>query len=150
MCGASGPSIWASSASASTSASWLTGDSFASRASARFSKSLMRSNSRITLRTALCISRLSMSSVVRLTAFSHHWDSFSRRCSLVSLSGSPAASPSPVASMPSAGPACSVRCVYSHTCVRKRLQRSTAESLQLSVFCGRAAYSTARRTVSAP
>ena len=54
------------------------------RASTRFSKSLMRSNRRITLRTALCISSFSMSSVIRSTAVSHHCASFRRRCSVVS------------------------------------------------------------------
>ena len=54
------------------------------RSSTRFSKSLMRSNRRITLRTALCISSCSMSWVIRLTPFSHHSASFTRRCSVLS------------------------------------------------------------------
>ena len=54
------------------------------RASTRFSKSLMRSNRRITLRTALCISSASMSSVIFSTPFSHHFASCARRCSVLS------------------------------------------------------------------
>ena len=58
-----GRAVWASvRAPRSARRCWLA--ELLSRASTRFSKSLMRSNSRITLRTALCISRLSMSSVI--------------------------------------------------------------------------------------
>src|SRR5262249_26143146 len=54
--GVNGPSIWTRTASAAVRASRFGALSAGSRASTRFSKSLMRSNSRIRLRTALCIS----------------------------------------------------------------------------------------------
>ena len=87
----------------------------------------------MTLRTALCISSCSMSSVTFSAAVSLHFASRSRRCSLESSPAS--SSPSSAADPASA----SFRCEYSQTCVRKRLARVTAESLQFSDRCGLAA-----------
>ena len=103
--GTSAPSTWAKVRSADSSASEFAFESSGWRASTRFSKSLMRSNSLITLRTALCISSCSMSAVIRSTPFSHHSASFTRRCSVLSFSSSPVPALSPLGAAAPSGAA---------------------------------------------
>src|SRR3954454_18724319 len=100
----------------------------------------MRSTSVITLRAARCVSSPAMFSVMRRTATPCQLSSRPR--SLTAPSSESGAETAPTPSSRGSG--------YSQKLCRQRWQNCSAWSVQVRMFVGAAAYSTASRTVSAP
>ena len=117
------------------------GSSSPSRAITRFSKSLIRSNRRMTLRTALCISRLSMSSVILSTAVLAPLRQFQPQVlGRVSDLLAVLARPVPRGRAPARrAPAASLACEYSHTCVEEPVAAQHRRVAPVERRCGRAA-----------